>query len=137
MHLNALYFELLVSGRADGRGGLSHKTVRYIHSIIHRALKDATRWNRLARNVAKAADPPALTQAPERQTWSASQLRQFLDSVRGDRLYAVWALAATTAVRRGEILGLPRPQPERAGRSVTIFLETVTPCVNVLDLRGH
>ena len=37
--------------------GLS-RTVRYIHSIIHAALKDAMRWNRVARNVADAATPP-------------------------------------------------------------------------------
>jgi len=29
----------------------------------------------------------------------------FLDHVRNDRLYAAWLLAATTGMRRGEILG--------------------------------
>jgi integrase len=38
--------------------------------------------------------------------WSPAQLRVFLDHVRNDRLYAAWLLAATTGMRRGEILGL-------------------------------
>jgi integrase len=34
------------------------------------------------------------------------QLRSFLEHVRDDRLNAAWLLAATTGMRRGEILGL-------------------------------
>ena len=39
--LNALYATLLADGRRNGAGGLSPKTVRYIHTIIHKALADA------------------------------------------------------------------------------------------------
>jgi hypothetical protein len=38
--------------------GLSPRTVRYAHSVIRKALADAVKWNRPARNVADAADPP-------------------------------------------------------------------------------
>lgn len=41
------------------------------------------------------------------KTWTADQLRAFLDRVRDDRLYAAWRFSATTGVRRGELLGLP------------------------------
>ena len=41
--LNAFYSELLATGRCDGRGGLSARTVRYTHVILHRALRDAMR----------------------------------------------------------------------------------------------
>ncbi len=37
--------------------GLDRRTVNYIHTILHRALKDAVRWSRLARNPADADDP--------------------------------------------------------------------------------
>ncbi len=40
------------------------------------------------------------------RTWTAEQLRRFLEHVREDRLYAAWRLAAATGVRRGELLGL-------------------------------
>jgi hypothetical protein len=39
----AFYSQLLADGRRDGRG-LSPKTVRNIHALLHRALKDAARW---------------------------------------------------------------------------------------------
>lgn len=39
-------------------------------------------------------------------TWSAEQLRAFLDYVAEDHLAALWRLAATTGLRRGELAGL-------------------------------
>ena len=78
---------------------------RKVHTIVHKALHDAVRWGRLGRNPADLADPPA-ARSPEMQVWSAEQLRKFLKSVEGDRLYAMWLMYATTGMRRGEVLGL-------------------------------
>jgi integrase len=104
--LNGFYRELLTKGRRNAAGGLAPKTVYYIiHSILHRALRDAVRWGYVVRNVADVADPPK-AKTPEMRVWTPAQLRVFLDHVRGDRLYAAWLLAATTGMRRGEILGL-------------------------------
>jgi len=104
-HLTAFYRSLLISGRLDGRGGLSAKSVKNIHGALHPALKDAVRWGYVARNVADAADPPKVV-TPEMQVWSPAQLRTFLTYVREDRLYAAWMLFATTGMRRGEVAGL-------------------------------
>lgn len=103
--LNAFYAELLASGRRSGSGGLSPTTVRRIHATLHKAMADAVRWGRLARNAADQADPPRAAQA-EMSIWTREELRAFLDGVRGDRLFAAWLLAATTGMRRGELLGL-------------------------------
>jgi integrase len=89
--------------------GLDRRTVNYIHTILHRALKDAVRWGRLARNPADAADPPSGGQKSDGvQAWDAATLRTFLSKSResGDRLHALWVLLATTGMRRGEALGL-------------------------------
>lgn len=104
-HLNAFYAGLLAGGRRDGSGGLSPTTVRRIHATLHKALADAVRWGRLARNPADQADPPRASTA-EMSIWSPEQLRSFLDSVRSDRLFGAWLMAATTGMRRGELLGL-------------------------------
>lgn len=104
--LNAMYAECIESGRRDGKG-LSPRTVRYLHAIMHRALADAMRWRLVTRNVAEQADPPR--QRRNRAaiaTWTAPQLRAFLEHVREDRLYALWHLLASTGMRRGEALGL-------------------------------
>jgi integrase len=96
-------------GGADTGAGLDRRTVNYIHTILHRALKDAVRWGRLLRNPADAADPPRAGQKSDGvHAWDAPTLRQFLDASRAaeDRHHALWALLATTGMRRGEALGL-------------------------------
>jgi len=105
--LNNLYAELLKEGRLDGQGGLSRKTVKYIHTTLQRALSDAVRWQKLARNPATDASPPKVEDTSMTRTvWSASQLRKFLESLAGDPIYAPCFLAAMTGMRRGEVLGL-------------------------------
>jgi len=48
------------------------------------------------------ADPPA-ARRPRATAWTAGELRRFLEHVKDDRLYALWRLAATTGMRRGEL----------------------------------
>ena len=98
-HFNALYAELEAEG-------LSIATRRVTHAVLRRALNDAVRWGKLARNPAGVADPPSLPRS-RAQSWSPRELRTFLDHVADDRLFALWRLAATTGMRRGELLGLP------------------------------
>ncbi len=107
--LNTLYAALLADGkRSNGGGGLSPRTVRYIHTILHRALKDAVRWGRLVRNPADAADPPRASadNRPAMKTWTAQQVGTFLVHTAEHRLYAAFVVLATTGMRRGEALGL-------------------------------
>ena len=94
-HLNTLYREL-------EQAGLSVATRRLTHAVLHRALRDAVRWGKLTRNPADMADPPSRGRARAR-AWTASELRRFLEHVEGDRLYALWRVAATTGMRRGEL----------------------------------
>ncbi len=108
--LNKLYAQLRSSGaRKDGKpGGLSARTVRYIHTILGKALRDAVAWGRVTRNPADAARPPGASDArpPEMRVWSADQLAAFLRQVESNRYYPGWYFLATTGCRRGEALGL-------------------------------
>jgi integrase len=107
--LDRFYADKLQSGRLTGDGrGLAPKTVRYLHTTLHRALADAVRKNLIPRNVAAAADPPKLRQAGSRvmKTWTPEELRRFLLGVTDDPLGPAFWLAATTGMRRGEVLGL-------------------------------
>ena len=102
--LNALYSLLL---RGDDRHrALSGRSVAYIAAIIHRALRDAVRWQLIVRNPADFADPPRPVPASQMRTWSAAELKTFLDGIAEDRLAGAWWLLATTGMRRGEVLGL-------------------------------
>ncbi len=55
--LNRLYADLLASGKRDG-SPLGPETTGKVHRLLHRALRDAVRWDRLARNPASVAEAP-------------------------------------------------------------------------------
>ncbi len=107
--LNRLYGELLTSGRTTVRrnagAGLSPKTVRNLHGVLSRAFRHGVRWGHLQRNPCDAADPPRGA-SPEMKVWSGEELRAFARSVAEHRWAGIWALIATTGMRRGEVLGL-------------------------------
>lgn len=132
--LNALYSDLLDSGRRSGEGGLSPKTVRYVHSIIHKALADAIDAGLLATNSADKAKPPrnGAHAAPEIQTWTAEELSLFLKSVDGHRLEAAWHLAAMTGMRRGEVLGLRWKDVDFRGARVSVHQAFVSVAYEVV-----
>jgi integrase len=109
--LNALYAALLTQGRRRQRretqGGLSPRTVRMVHMVVRRALRDAVRLRMMEWNPADAADPPSWRmRSPVLPTWSPAELRQFLLATATDRDYAAYHLAAFTGLRRGELLAL-------------------------------
>jgi integrase len=87
------------------QAGLSAETRRLIHSVLHKSLADAVGDDRLVRNpLDRVKRPKASTRRAT--AWTAIELRRFLAQTERDRLYALWHLAATTGMRRGECLGL-------------------------------
>ncbi len=103
-HLNKLYADLLESGKRDG-SPLGAETTSKVHRLLHRALRDAEKWDRIVRNPASRADPPRAPR-PQMRAWCAADLGRFLDASADDRLATMWTLYATTGMRRAEALGL-------------------------------
>jgi integrase len=97
-HVQGLYRQKLDAG-------LAPSSVRYVHAVLHRALKQALRWGLVPRNVAQAVDIPKLV-SEEVEALSPEEARAFLDAARGDRLEALYVVAITVGLRRGELLGL-------------------------------
>jgi len=108
LDLDELYSSLLATGRRQSEGGLSPRSVRYIHVVIHKAFADAVKKGTLARNVAEVASPPSAksARAPEMKWWTPEQLRTFLDFTADEALGPLFRLAAMTGMRRGEVCGL-------------------------------
>ncbi len=106
--LNALYSELLKTGKRLREGGLSPRSVRYVHVVIQKALSDAVDEGLLARNVASKAKPPSAksTRAPEMAWWTPLQLWAFLDFTADEPLGPLFRFAAMTGMRRGEVCGV-------------------------------
>jgi len=110
--ISALWRQLERTGRKDlreGTRGLSPRTVRYVHTVLSAALRDAVKERRLARNPADDAKPPTAREAkaPEMRCWTAGQLAAFLGwSAEGSWYHPLWVVLASTGMRRGEALAL-------------------------------
>jgi integrase len=85
--------------------GLSPRTVRYAHSVVHSALEQAVKWRMLARNPAKLVDLPR-TERREMRSLTAEEASRFLATSNGTRWHALWTLLLTSGLRPGEALGL-------------------------------
>src|SRR5829696_1637231 len=99
-HVRSLYREKLEAGS-------SARTVRYIHTTLHKALKQAVIDGLIPRNATEAVKPPQ----PSREEMhpltpeEAKLLLQVAHETR-DRLEALYVLAIHTGLRQGELLGL-------------------------------
>lgn len=93
--------------------------MKYIHTTLHRALKQAVRWGLVPRNAAAAVDPPRVV-TPEMRPLSSAQARTLLATAKGNRLQALFVLAVTTGMRQGELLGLGWEDVDLEARSVRV-----------------
>lgn len=97
-HIQALYRQKLDAG-------LSPASVRYVHAVLHRALKQAVRWGLVPRNAAETVDLPKVARK-EANALSPEEAKRFLEAAYGDRFEALYVLAITCGLRQGELLGL-------------------------------
>ena len=128
--LDQLYATLTREGGRDGRP-LAPSTVRDVHRTLHKAFADAVRWQLAERNPCEAAEPPRLDQVTDDaraalHAWSADELRRFLAFTRVHRLGAAFHVAATTGVRRSELLGLRWSDVDLAAGTLRIAQKLVS-----------
>jgi len=112
-HLEAFYTDLLEEG-------LAPSSVSHTHAVLSRALRDAVDQHLIARNPAYGARKPKVP-IRQVQTWSAREVSRFLASVKHDRLSALYLVAVTTGMRRGEVVALRwRDVDLEAGRATIL-----------------
>jgi integrase len=96
-HLRAFYTSLSTRGTT-----VAEKAHKSLSNLLALAVDDGY----IERNVAKVRDVRPRRTHTEMSFWSPVEVREFLDAVAGDRLFACWRLAAMTGMRRAELLGL-------------------------------
>jgi integrase len=121
--VQAFYSSQLTGTGGRSGTGLSPRSVRYLHALLHRALKEALALGLVARNVTEAVAPPKAVR-PQIQSWDVAEAQQFLDVAQGDCYSPVWLIALHTGMRRGELLGL-RWQDVDLDRSVLYVRQAV------------
>ena len=85
--------------------GLSQRRVKSIHSVLHKALENAVKWNLVGRNVCDLVSSP-IPKRHEIQPLTQEQAQRLLKAAHDHKLEALLTVALTTGMRRGELLGL-------------------------------
>lgn len=94
-----------IQGWITGRKGYGARAVRYSHTILHGALKQAVKWRMLVRNPAENVTLPRVPHV-EMKYWTPPEARAFLEHVRGTRDECLYAIGVGLGLRRSELLGL-------------------------------
>lgn len=131
--LHKHYRELLEHGRRDNKrpgAGLSANTVQKVHVLIGAMLDAAIDDGHVVLNVAKKrrtvkapTGKQVRAQKPEIQTWTAAELRRFLEwnrDVYEDDFHALWHVYAHTGMRRSEALALRWSDIDLAGHRIAL-----------------
>ncbi len=84
---------------------LSSSSIRHILRVLRAALQDAVDEEILSRNVARLVQL-RVTDARKVRSFTRLEALRFLKTAEKHRLYALWAVALTMGLRRGEALGL-------------------------------
>ena len=105
--VEAWHTTLRTSGRRDGNGGVSARTVRFAHSLLSKCLDEAVRHDLVVRNIASVQKPAgANNYVDEMVILTADQQQTVLNGLRGKALYPLVVTALYSGMRRGELLAL-------------------------------
>lgn len=128
-HIQSFYKKLMAKGRIIQKGqkeikssGLSAKTVRNIHIILHTAMKQATLppHRLLSYNPVDNAIPPRV-QDKEMQIMTDDEIVAFFDTAKNHWHYALFYTTLFCGLRRGEVLGLQWKNVDEKNGSITII----------------
>ena len=105
-HIENFYAQKLKNGRLDGKGGLSAKSIKYIHRVLSKALDHALKKRLTTRNVAKEVSIIPKVKKYHAEIYNKQEIRLLLGYVKDTDMEVPIALAAICGLRRGEVLGL-------------------------------
>ena len=98
-HIQRFYNSLLMER------GLSPKTVRNIHGVLHRALEQAMKLGMLRSNPTELCDLPK-ARRKEIRPMEQDKIGAFLQEIKGSKYELLYLVTLFTGMRQGEVLGL-------------------------------
>lgn len=85
--------------------GLSARTVRYVHSVLSSALKQAVKWRQIFQNPCDLCELPKQDKA-EMRYFTSEEVKLFLETAKASKHYTLFLLTIETGLRPGEYLAL-------------------------------
>jgi integrase len=106
--ISAAYAKALAGGRADGRGGLSPRTVHHMHRVLNEALRQAVRWDWLVKNPADKLEKKDRPKVERKRlsTFDMAETAQAIEALRPSRMFIPALLGLLCGLRRGEVAAL-------------------------------
>ena len=107
-HISQAYAKAVESGRRDGKGGLSPRTIHHMHRVLRQALGQAMKWDRLNKNpcdLLKKEDRPKIEKKAV-VTLDPAATVKMLEAARESRWFVPMLLGSMCGIRRGEIAAL-------------------------------
>jgi hypothetical protein len=101
--IEAWHAHLKGSGRKDGKGGISNRTIGHAHWVLSKALREAARHDLVVKNVAAEETAPKV-EGEEMIIFSAEQLAELPGKLACHPLLPRAITAVYTGIRRGELL---------------------------------
>lgn len=123
LRLQILYQDLRTNGRVHSQkragSGLSPKTVRCVHMLLHAALEQAVRAGIIAKNPTMECKPPKL-ERKEMKVIQPEQIGNYLQAAAERNVLPMFFLELTTGLRRGELLALLWSDLAPQNRSISV-----------------
>lgn len=100
--LTAIHVQTMINEMAASGGA---RIAQYTRGVLQQALNRAVKWDLVPRNVVLATDRPRVI-TRQITPLTVEEAQQLLDAVAGHRLEALYRIALSLGLRRGEVLGL-------------------------------
>lgn len=112
VHIEKMYEDLLTINKKDkSKKGLSVKSIRNIHLVLHKALQEALEREYISKNPASISKVPTMKSSnvkrEEIQIYSKEEQDKLINIAKQDKIYGIVVIFALyTGMRKAEILGL-------------------------------
>lgn len=103
--IDDFYIKMRKEGRIRGKGGLSKRSVRYLHTILQKSLDTAIDWNRLQENPCKKTTPPTYKKTKKKEI-KPNELIEIIQNTKNIIYKNLFEFTLRTGLRRGEVIGL-------------------------------
>ncbi len=103
--LQQFYNDRIKNGNLTKQGGLSPKTMRNMHNMIHKALEQAVALDMIAKNPSDYATLPKRIKQ-ERKFFTVEEQQQLQACLKGEKMEMPILLDLYTGMRQAELLGL-------------------------------
>lgn len=113
MNIQGLYNSLSVEK------GLSPKTVRGVHNVLHKSLKQAVKLGMIGSNPAELCDLPKVVHT-EVKPMNDTQISEWLQQISGHKHENLYKITLLTGLRESEVLGLTWDCIDFESQTITI-----------------